>query len=98
MPHQIETTREELLEQIRRFLEEQRGIDPDRVHEEARFKDDLNLDSLDLIELAMGWEVAYGLALEDEQVLSIVTVADAIDAVLTESATYVNRPTSTAAR
>jgi acyl carrier protein len=70
---------EALLERVREFLQRERGIDPDRVQLDARLKEDLELDSLDLVELAMGWELEYGLSLEDEQIMEITTISEAID-------------------
>lgn len=75
----MNTTREALLGQIRRFLEEEREIAPERVTEDAVFKDDLDVDSLDLAEIAMELEDIVDIRFEDEAVSRIVTVGDALD-------------------
>jgi acyl carrier protein len=74
--------RARLLEQIRAYLREQREIEPDLVTEEARFMDDLEVDSLDLAAMALTLEDEYGFRLEDERIMTIRTVGDALDFIL----------------
>ena len=74
--------REMLLAEIRGFLEEERGIPPEIVVGPARWRDDLDLDSLDLIEMAVEWEDRHHVRLEDHALRLIVSVGDAIDYVL----------------
>lgn len=74
--------RAKLLAQVRSYLMEQRGIEADRVSEGTRFREDLELDSLDLAALALEWEDEYGVTIEDERVVLIKTVGEAIDLVL----------------
>ena len=50
----------------------------DSVDLDTSFRDDLNADSLDLVELVMGLEDEFGLEVEDEDVEAIKTVGDAI--------------------
>src|SRR3954447_22673809 len=81
-PHEEEhmnTTRETMLEHLRRFLEEERAIPPERVTEDAAFRDDLEIDSLDLAEIAMELEDVAATRFEDGAVSRIVTVGDALD-------------------
>jgi len=73
--------REKLLEQIREWLEAERGLDRDAIEFDTPFKE-LGLDSLDLIEMAMEWEQEYGVLIDDQNVADIVTFGDAIDFVL----------------
>jgi acyl carrier protein len=75
----MDTTRETLLEQLRDQLRVQRGIEPGRVREDARLRDDLGLDSLDMAELGMVWASRYGVLLGEEEILNIETVGEAID-------------------
>ena len=74
--------RERLLEQVRDYLMTQRGIAPDRVHESTHFRDDLDLDSLDLAALAIEWEDDFGITVDDEQIVTVTTVGKAIDLVV----------------
>lgn len=55
------------------------NLDEGDVDLDTSFKDDLNADSLDLVELIMALEDEFNLEVEDEDVDSIKTVGDAID-------------------
>ena len=75
--------KQDLLEHARAFLAEERGIEPESVQLTTRVRDDLDLDSLDLVELMMKLEETFGggldSLLESDAVLDIPTVGDAID-------------------
>ena len=75
-------TREEVLELIRAHLSTELGVDASRVVEDTRFKEDLEADSLDLVELVMELEDRYGISVSEEQATRIETVGDAVDFVL----------------
>ena len=64
-------------EKIISLISEQFNVDAKDVNLETSFRDDLNADSLDLVELVMALEDEYGLEIEDEEVDSIKTVGDA---------------------
>ena len=55
------------------------GVDPEKVKPEASFVDDLNADSLDLVELIMSLEEEFGTEISDEDAEKIRTVQDAVD-------------------
>lgn len=55
------------------------NLDEGDIDLDTSFKDDLNADSLDLVELIMALEDEFNLEVEDEDVDSIKTVGDAID-------------------
>ena len=78
----MEVTRDRLLDETREYLRAQRSIDPELVREDASLRDDLGLDSLDVAELGMRWASDYGVLLEEEQILNIETVGEAIDFVI----------------
>jgi acyl carrier protein len=73
--------RERLAQQIRDYMREQRGVEVQDIDESTHFKDDLDLDSLDLAALAVDWENEYGVTLDDEHVITCTTVAKAVDLV-----------------
>lgn len=64
-------------DRLKGLITEQLGVDEEDVTPEARFVDDLNADSLDLVELIMSLEEEFGLEISDEDAEKIVTVQDA---------------------
>ena len=54
-------------------------MDPDRIGETTRFKEDLEADSLDLVELVVELEDSYGVRIPDEEAAKILTVGQAAD-------------------
>jgi acyl carrier protein len=79
-------TREEVLERIREHLATELEIDPARIDEGTRFKEDLEADSLDLVELLVELEDRYGIRIPDEQAAKILTVGQAADFVAAHAA------------
>ena len=79
-------TREEVLSYIRAHLADELELDPARVEEATRFKEDLEADSLDLYSLVQELEDTYGVRMSDEQAAQIKTVGQAVDFVLTHVA------------
>ena len=78
-------TRDEVLDLIRAHLADELELDPARVQEGTRFKEDLEADSLDLYGLVQELEDTYGVKMSDEQAARILTVGQAVDYVLTET-------------
>lgn len=72
-----------IFERVRAIVVEQLGVDESEVTLTASFVDDLNADSLDLVELIMSLEEEFGgdaqLEISDEDAEKIVTVQDAVD-------------------
>ncbi len=54
------------------------GADEDKITMEARFREDLEADSLDLVELIMAFEDKFGAEISDEDAQKITTVGDAV--------------------
>ena len=65
-------------ERLKKIVVEQLGVDEDEVKPEASFVDDLNADSLDLVELIMSLEEEFGTEISDEDAEKIRTVQDAV--------------------
>jgi len=66
-------------ERLQSIVAEQLGVDADQVVREAEFIQDLNADSLDMVELVMSLEEEFGVEISDEEVENIRTVGDAVD-------------------
>ena len=75
-------TREEVLERIREHLATELEIEPSRITEATRFKEDLEADSLDLVELVMGLEERFDVSIPEEDLEGVATVGQAVDLVL----------------
>ena len=63
---------------VKEIVVELLEVDPELVTPEASFKDTLEADSLDLVELLMAFEDEFGSTIPDEDVKEIVTVGDAV--------------------
>ncbi|HVL93358.1 MAG TPA: acyl carrier protein [Acidimicrobiales bacterium] len=62
------------------------GVEPDAVVEEANFKDDLDADSLDLVELVMALEERLDITIGEDELGAIKTVGEAVDVVVAKLA------------
>jgi acyl carrier protein len=65
-------------ERVTDIIVELLGVDRSKVTPEARFREDLEADSLDLVELIMAFEDEFGGEISDEEAQKIETVGDAI--------------------
>lgn len=65
-------------ERVRGIVVELLGVDPERVVPAARFREDLEADSLDLVELIMKFEEEFGGEISDEDAQKITTVGEAV--------------------
>ncbi|MET0159161.1 MAG: acyl carrier protein [Acidimicrobiales bacterium] len=57
------------------------AVDADKVTLEANFADDLDADSLDLVELVMALEDEFDVSIEEEELEGVTTVSQAVDLV-----------------
>lgn len=68
-----------MLERIVEIIREQLNIDDFDINEDTSFKDDLGVDSLDLLELVMAFEEEYNIELNPEELEGITTVGDIME-------------------
>jgi acyl carrier protein len=66
-------------EKIKQMISEQFGVDDDMIDMDTAFSEDLNADSLDIVELIMAIEGEFDISVEDKDVESISTVGDIVN-------------------
>jgi len=69
----------EKFEQVKKVVVDLLGADPGKVVPEARFREDLEADSLDLVELIMALEEEFGASISDEDAQQLKTVGEAVE-------------------
>ena len=74
--------RDGVLTTLREVAPEILGVEADAVVEEASFKDDLDADSLDLVELVMALEERLDISIPEDELAEIKTVGQAVDLVV----------------
>jgi acyl carrier protein len=79
-------TREEVFALVQSHLVDELEVDPARIDDSTRFKEDLGVDSLDLYTLVLELEDSYDVKMSDEQAAKILTVGQAVDFVLDHAA------------
>ncbi|MCJ7566049.1 MAG: acyl carrier protein [Anaerolineales bacterium] len=66
------------IEDVRNIIVELLGVDAGKIVPEAKFREDLEADSLDLVELIMAFEEKFGGEISDEDAQKITTVGEAV--------------------
>jgi acyl carrier protein len=79
-------TREEITSGLAEILEEVAGVNPDDVAEDKSFTDDLDVDSLSMVEVVVAAEERFDVKIPDEDVKNLKTVGDATEYILTHQA------------
>lgn len=69
---------ENTYERVKKIIVDQLGADPEKVVSAARFREDLEADSLDLVELIMAFEEEFGGEISDDEAQKITTVGEAV--------------------
>ncbi len=73
--------RTEIESKLTDLLVDELGIDRDAIEGDARFEEDLDVDSLGVVELLMALEDNFGVKIPDEEAEAITTVGEAVDLV-----------------
>lgn len=71
-------------EKLVAIISEFTNIDEDKITKDTKFVDDLNVDSLDLVQIIMAVEEEFDIEIDNEQAEKIVTVNDAVEAINSE--------------
>jgi acyl carrier protein len=71
--------RDDIFERIRAHLADELEVDPTRIGADTRFKEDLQADSLHLVELTVELEDNYGVKIPDDEAARLLTVGQAAD-------------------
>ena len=69
---------DEVFDKIKEIITELLDVDEDKITLDARFREDLEADSLDLVELIMEFEERFGGEISDEDAQKITTVGEAV--------------------
>ncbi|MGB8698317.1 MAG: acyl carrier protein [Thermosynechococcaceae cyanobacterium] len=72
-------SKDDIFDQVKSIVAEQLSVEADQVTAEANFQNDLNADSLDVVEMVMALEEAFEVEIPDEAAEEIKTVQDAVD-------------------
>jgi acyl carrier protein len=75
-------SRDEILATLKDVAVEVLGVEADAVVETASFKDDLEADSLDLVEVVMALEEKFDISIPEDDLADVGTVGQAVDIVL----------------
>ena len=68
-----------MLEKMKEIIADQLNIEADTITEETAFKEDLGVDSLDLFEIVMAFEEAYGIEIPSEDLEGLTTVGSVMN-------------------
>lgn len=67
------------VEKVKEIIANQLGVDEEEITLDSSFVDDLNADSLDLVELLVALEEEYDISIPDEDISNLQTVGDVVD-------------------
>ncbi len=68
-----------IFDKIKKAIADQTGIDADSITLDSSFREDLNIDSIDLVELIMQLEEEYDMEFDDDQAEKLKTVGDVVN-------------------
>lgn len=77
---------QEVLEKVIKLISERFSVDVLKITKDTTFQEDLGADSLDVVELVMELEDAFGIQISDEDAEQIVTIGDAVNYIVSQQA------------
>jgi acyl carrier protein len=83
----VDKTQDDVIEAMKEVLAAELGVEADKVTADARFKEDLDADSLDLVEVVLALEEKFDVQIPDDEIAGVKTVGEAADLVLAKQAT-----------
>lgn len=69
----------EVFEKVKNLFVEELGIDAEKVTMEAKLEEDLEIDSLGIVEVVMAFEDEFGIEIDDEELTDVWTVGQAVN-------------------
>ena len=69
----------EVFEKVKNLFVEELGIDADKVTMEAKLEEDLEIDSLGIVEVVMAFEDEFGIEIDDDELTDVGTVGQAVN-------------------
>ena len=69
----------EVFEKVNNLFVEELGIDAEKVTMEAKLEEDLEIDSLGIVEVVMAFEDEFGIEIDDEELTDVGTVGQAVN-------------------
>ena len=69
----------EVFEKVKNLFVEELGIDAEKVTMEAKLEEDLEIDSLGIVEVVMAFEDEFGIQIDDEELTDVGTVGQAVN-------------------
>ncbi len=72
-------SKDEIFAKVKQTIIEQLGVEADDISIESNFREDLEADSLDLVELIMAFEEEFNVEISDEEAQTITTVGEAVN-------------------
>ncbi|MFL2647595.1 MAG: acyl carrier protein [Candidatus Actinomarina sp.] len=69
----------EVFEKVKNLFVEELGLDADKVTMDAKLEEDLEIDSLGIVEVVMAFEDEFGIEIDDEELTDVATVGQAVN-------------------
>jgi acyl carrier protein len=82
----VDRTQDDVIDAMKEVLAAELGVETDKVTADARFKEDLDADSLDLVEVVLALEEKFDVQIPDDEIAGVKTVGEAADLVLAKQA------------